>query len=62
MTQGEVQFKLSNDNLIDAVDVSLRVMAVAAVKTYKETIYLETQEAPVMKMEITLKKAPVLWN
>lgn len=61
-TQGEVQFKLSNDNLIDAVDVSLRVMAVAAVKTYKESVYLETQEAPVVKKEITLKKVPALWN
>lgn len=61
-TQGEVQFKLTNDNLIDAVDVSLRVMAVATVKTYKETVYLETQQAPVVKKEITVKKAPVLWN
>ncbi len=61
-TQGEVQFKLTNDNLIDAVDVSLRVMAVAAVKTYKETVYLQTEQAPVLKMDITLKKVPVLWN
>ena len=37
-------------------------MAVAAVKTYKESVYLETQEAPVVKKEITLKKVPALWN
>lgn len=61
-TQGELKFKLANDNFIDAVDVSLRVMAVAIVKHYKDEIIQEQKEVPVLEKEINMKKVPVLSN
>ena len=59
-TQGEIRFKLTNDNLIESVDVSLRVMAVAVAKTFKEEIVIETKEVPVLEKQISLKKVPLL--
>lgn len=61
-TQGEIAFRLENDNLVDAVDVSLRVMAVAIIKIYREETYYEQQAQPVAETRITVKKVPVLSN
>ncbi|MFZ4427521.1 MAG: hypothetical protein ACOYOO_10210 [Saprospiraceae bacterium] len=60
--QGEVVFRLENDNLVEVVDVSVRVMAVAVVKTYRTEFYYEQQSVVEPEMKITMKKVPVLSN
>lgn len=59
-TQGELRFQLTNDNLIESVDVSLRVMVVMVQKSYRNALVQEQVEVPVFEKEVILKKVPVL--
>lgn len=60
--QGEIVFRLENDNLVESLDVSVRVMAVAVTKTYRTENYTEEQAVATPEMKITMKKVPVLTN
>lgn len=60
-TQGNLTFELSNDNYIEAVDVRVRVIAVALVKHFKQEEYYEQKEVPVAaKFEVKVAKIPVV--
>lgn len=59
-TQGELRFLLSNDNLIESVDVNLRIMAVVVQKSFRNELIQEQLEVPVLEKELILKKVPVL--
>lgn len=61
-TQGEISFRLENDNLVDAIDVSVRVVAVAVIRYYKDEVFYEQQAAPVVETRVTVKRVPVLMN
>jgi hypothetical protein len=59
-TQGNVTFEFSNDNYIDALDVNLKMIAIALVKTYRQEEYLEEKMVPVArKFEVKVSKVPV---
>lgn len=60
--QGDIVFRLENDNLVESIDVSVRVMAVALIKTYKIESYTEEKAVVSPEMKITMKKVPVLMN
>lgn len=60
--QGEITFRLENDNMVEVVDVSVRVMAVAVTRTYRTEFYFEQQSVVEPEMRITVKKVPVLNN
>jgi hypothetical protein len=60
--QGEITFRLENDNMVEVVDVSVRVMAVAVTRTYRTEFYFEQQSVVEPEMKITVKKVPVLNN
>jgi hypothetical protein len=59
-TQGSVTFEFSNDNYIDALDVNVKMIAIALVKTYRQEEYLEEKMVPVArKFEVKVNKVPV---
>jgi hypothetical protein len=60
--QGEIAFRLENDNMVESIDVSVKVMAVAVIKTYRTETYTESQAVATPEMKITMKKVPVLMN
>ncbi len=60
--QGEITFRLENDNMVEVVDVSVRVMAVAVTRTYRTEFYFEQQSVVEPEMKITVKKVPALNN
>jgi hypothetical protein len=61
-TQGTLAFELANDNLIDALDVQLRVVAVIQTRHYEEEEYYEDREVPVIDKKIQVRKVPVVGN
>lgn len=62
-TQGSVVFEFANDNYIDEVDVHLRVIAVALVKTYRQEEYYEQKEVPVAaNFEVKVVRVPMVSN
>ena len=44
---GNYALQLTNDNLIDAINVDVKVIAVVVTTTYKDEEYLETQTVPI---------------
>ncbi len=62
-TQGNVLFEFANDNYIDEVDVHIRMIAVALVKSYRQEEYYEQKEVPVAaNFELKVVRVPMVSN
>lgn len=58
--QGTFTFEFTNDNYVEAIDVGLRVVAVAAIRYYRNEDYYEQREVPVFDTRVQIIRVPVV--
>ena len=65
-TQGRFALDLENDNIIDAVDVNIEVLAVTITKTWKDEYYTVQVKKPIKEEQtrkipkVSVRKVPVM--